>query len=189
MLSFISGKIIEKSQQWAIVVTHGIGYKVFCNTAKIASGEEVALFTYHHIREDQQALYGFTTSEELRLFELLITVNGVGPKVGMAIMTSAKPEQIISAIASGDSALFKAVSGIGQKVAAKIIVELKTKVGGMGEVDLSSLEGGNDVVDALEVLGYRKDEIREVMRQIPAEFEETQEKISWALKQMGKNNH
>jgi len=188
MIAYLTGRIIRVSTNYIVLDVNGVGYKVFVAPG-FREDDNVTFYTHHYVREQEQSLYGFATWQELNLFELLITVNGVGPKAAMAIMRSAKSDKIISAISSGDSALFKTVSGIGQKVAAKIIVELKTKVGGLGDIDLTSLEGGSDVVDALEALGYRKGEIGEVIRQMPTEFKNTQEKISWALKQMGKNNH
>ncbi len=185
MIARLSGELIEKTVNWIIVDVHGVGYKVYCDSSKMMD-DAITLYTHHHIREAEQSLYGFSTIGELQLFELLITVNGVGPKAAMAIMSAASPDRIKSAIAQSDASLFKSVSGIGQKVAAKIIVELKSKVGGIGEVDIAGLDASNDVVEALETLGYKKDEIASMLRQMPDDISETQDKISWVLKQMGR---
>lgn len=185
MIARLSGQLIKKASNWIIVDVHGVGYKVFCDATKI-SGDTITLYTHHHIREVEQSLYGFLAEAELQLFELLITVNGVGPKAAMAIMSSSAPDRIISAISQSDVSLFKSVSGIGQKVAAKIIVELKNKVGGVGEIDLGGLDSSSELVEALESLGYKKPEIAAVLRQMPSELSNTQEQLSWALKEMGK---
>jgi len=186
MIARLFGKVIEKSANWVIVDAGGVGYKVFCATDRIDDSENLTLFTHHHIRENEQTLYGFATLKELELFELLITVNGVGPKAAMAIMAGAKPEKIIAAIAEGDTSLFKSISGIGQKVAAKIIVELKSKIGDGGDFDLAGLEKSNDVIDALETLGYKRVEIASTLRAMPSDLKDTSAQLTWALKEMGK---
>ncbi len=185
MISRLVGQIIDRSSSWLILDVHGVGYKVFCDAPKINS-DNITLYTHHHIREVEQSLYGFLGEAELQLFELLITVNGVGPKAAMAIMSSSAPDRIISAISQSDVALFKSVSGIGQKVAAKIIVELKNKVGGVGDIDLGNIDGSSELVEALESLGYKRDEIAAVLRQMPSELKSTQEQLTWTLKEMGK---
>jgi len=189
MIARLTGKIIQTTSKFVVIDVHNVGYKVHCTTGFLNSeGVEATLYIYHYIREDQQSLYGFLTEAELQLFELLITVNGVGPKAAMAIMSSSSAEKITGAIAQGDVSLFKAVSGIGQKVAAKIIVELKNKVGGLGDIDLAGLDAGNEVVEALESLGYKKPEIAQALRDIPADITSTQSKVTWALKNLGKRN-
>lgn len=185
MIASLTGKVIHRFENYIILDVGGVGYKVYCQPSE-AGSEHITLFTHHHIREDQQALYGFTSHDQLELFELLLTVNGVGPKAALSIMSSASADKIISSIAQGDASLFKTVSGIGQKVAAKIIVELKNKVGGIGELDLLGLETSNEVIDALEVLGYKKAEVAEVLRNMPADIVDTRSKVSWALKEIGK---
>lgn len=187
MLSYLAGDIIAKDDSWIVLNVHDVGYKVFCDAGKIANDSKTTLFTHHYIREDQQSLYGFITQDELHLFELLIKVNGVGPKAAMSIMLSATPEKIISAISQGDVMLFKAVSGIGPKAAAKIIVELKNKVGGLGDYDLSTITGGDDVADALESLGYKKAEILSVIKNMPTNLQDIQSKVTWTLKELGKS--
>lgn len=188
MIARLTGKIIQTSSKYVVIDVSGVGYKVYCTTGFLNSeGVDATLFIYHYIREDQQSLYGFLTEAELQLFELLITVNGVGPKAAMAIMSSNSADKITAAIAQSDVSLFKAVSGIGQKVAAKIIVELKNKVGGLGDIDLAGLDAGNEVVEALESLGYKKPEIAAALRDMPSDIEGTQSKVTWALKNLGKH--
>jgi Holliday junction DNA helicase RuvA len=186
MIAKLTGKISHRSASWLILDVSGVGYKVFCHVGSLDDAALTTLFTHHYIREDQQTLYGFTTLAELELFELLITVNGVGPKAAMAIMSSSKSDRIVNAIAQGDTAVFKAISGIGPKVAAKIIVELKSKVGGIGGYDLTGFDASNEVVDALETLGYKKPEIAAVLKEMPADLKDTQTKVKWALKAMAR---
>ena len=186
MIAKLTGKIVHRGISWIILDTSGVGYKVYCRIEAINDVDEIELFIHHHIREDQQTLYGFSALAELELFELLITVNGVGPKAAMAIMGSAPPEKITAAIAQGDAGLFKAIFGIGPKVAAKIIVELKSKVGGIGGYDLAGLDASSDVVDALETLGYKKPEIAAVLGDMPADLTSTQAKVKWVLKTLGR---
>ena len=186
MIAKLTGKIVHRGISWIILDTSGVGYKVYCRIEAINDADKIELFVHHHIREDQQTLYGFAALAELELFELLITVNGVGPKAAMAIMGSARPEKITAAIAQGDAGLFKAISGIGPKVAAKIIVELKSKVGGIGGYDLAGLDASSDVVDALETLGYKKPEIAAVLGDMPAGLADTQAKVKWVLKTLGR---
>src|SRR3990167_6226685 len=119
MIAKLTGKIVHRGISWIILDTSGVGYKVYCRIEAINDADKIELFVHHHIREDQQTLYGFATLAELELFELLITVNGVGPKAAMAIMGSARPEKITAAIAQGDAGLFKAISGIGPQTPAQ----------------------------------------------------------------------
>ncbi len=186
MIVYLKGIILHKTANWLILETNGVGYRVFTNISSIGNEGKATLFIHHHIREDQQTLYGFATLAELELFELLITVNGVGPKAAMAIMSSSKSDRIVGAIAQGDTAVFKAISGIGPKVAAKIIVELKSKVGGIGGYDLIGLDASSEVVDALEMLGYKKPEIAAVLKDMPTDLADTQAKLKWVLKTIGK---
>lgn len=185
MIAKISGEISHIAANWIVIETSGVGYKVFCNTGQIKSGPAV-LFTYHYIREDQQSLYGFLSLEELALFELLITVNGVGPKAALAIMSSSSADRIKQSIASGDSGLFKAVSGIGPKVAAKIIVELKNKIGkAEGNYLPNDVGESQEIFEALTSLGYTQVEILTTLKNLPADITDTTEQINWVLKYIG----
>lgn len=186
MIAYLKGAILHRSTNWLILETNGVGYRVFTNIRSSENKVDATLFIHHHIREDQQTLYGFATLAELELFELLITVNGVGPKAAMAILSSSQADRIVNAIAQGDTAVFKAISGIGPKVAAKIIVELKNKVGGVGGYDLAGLGASSEVVDALETLGYKKPEIAVILKDMPTDLADTQAKLKWTLKALGK---
>jgi Holliday junction DNA helicase RuvA len=129
-------------------------------------GQRVRLHTHHLVREDQQALYGFRTTEELGFFELITTVTGVGPKVGLAIVSSRPVADLELAILQGDEAVLTAVSGVGKRLAARIVLELREKVVAAGAAGGAVAGGGSEseVVAALEALGYTSREGREAAR-------------------------
>jgi Holliday junction DNA helicase RuvA len=188
MISYLKGKVVVSRTGFIILETGGVGYGVNVDSATVlANGESTELFIHQHIREDLDDLYGFQSFDELNMFEKLITVSGVGPKAGLNIMSSGKSDKIIRAIISDDLNFFTAVPGIGKKVAAKIILELKSKLS--GDQNINVLAGGenNDLFDALESLGYKKNEIASFINKIPAEIITTEEKIRWCLKKLAKS--
>jgi Holliday junction DNA helicase RuvA len=153
-----------------IVEVGGIGYRVYCAPAVLAAvrvGERTKLFTHHLVREDVQALYGFRTPEELGFFGLLQTVTGVGPKVALAIVGSRAVGDLQLAILSEDLALLTAVSGVGKKLAARVVLELREKVAAAGVAagaTAGSPAGESEVVAALLALGYSLGEARQAAR-------------------------
>ena len=168
-----------------ILETGGVGYGVNIDmTTVLKNGQEYELFIHEHLREDADDFYGFKTFAELELFERLISVNGVGPKAAMNIMNSGQPNRIIQAIISDDLSFFTALSGIGKKVAAKIILDLKSKLSGDQSVNILSGQIDSDLFDALESLGYKKSEIALYINKIPAEITTIEEKIKWCLKNL-----
>jgi holliday junction DNA helicase RuvA len=184
MISYLKGKILEKTLNSLIVENGGIGYKVFVLPEVLEKklGEEVSFYTYHKISDDGQSLFGLPDFATLQFFELLITVSGVGPKVALAILSSARVEAVKQAIASQDTGMFKRISGVGTKTAEKIIVELKSKVGAIsGNLQNSSSE----VFDALLALGYSQREVREVIGKVDASGTQG-EQIKQALKLLAK---
>lgn len=191
MISYLKGRIILSRIGFVVLDVNGTGYKVFVNTqaerAFNAGGEKIELFIYECIREDSDDLYGFLTYQELELFEKLISVNGVGPKAALNIMSSSKPDQIIKAIVSDDISFFIAISGIGKKVAAKIILELKSKVSADKSISIiGKMDDSDDLISALEALGYKKTEFQSLMQKIPAEVISLEEKVRWCLKNISK---
>jgi holliday junction DNA helicase RuvA len=183
MIAYIKGKILEKGLTYFIVENQGLGYKVFVTPEALSKniGEEVALFTYHKVSEDGQALFGLPDFATLQFFEMLITVSGVGPKVALAILSAAKVDAVKDAIARQDVRIFTRISGVGTKTAEKIIVELKNKVGALLATGGSSTE----VFDALLALGYNQREVREAVQKI--DLSATQElQLKQALKALGK---
>jgi Holliday junction DNA helicase RuvA len=155
-----------------VIEVGGIGYRVFAAPSVLASaqpGGRLKLHTYHLVREDLQALYGFRSVEELGFFTLLLTVNGVGPKVALAIVGSRPTPDLQLAIMAQDQAVLVAIPGIGKKLAERVIFELKEKVaaagvsvGGVGSIGSAAGEG--EIVAALQALGYSLAEAREASR-------------------------
>ncbi len=160
MIASLDGMVGAVFADSLIVEVGGIGYRVFCAPAVLAAvrvGERTKLFTHHLVREDVQALYGFRTPEELGFFGLLQTVTGVGPKVALAIVGSRAVGDLQLAILSEDLALLTAVSGVGKKLAARVVLELKEKVAAAGVAagaTAGSPAGESEVVAALLALGY-----------------------------------
>jgi len=188
MISYLKGKVVVGKNGFIILEIGGVGYGVNVGIDKVSRNEqEYELFIHEHIREDADDLYGFLTFEELELFEKLISVNGVGPKAGMNIMGSFKSDEIKSAISAGNVAFFKAVSGIGNKVAAKIILDLKSKIGSIesGSI-ISGIDASDDVGEALQSLGYKPVEYQKILAKMPAEIDSTEEKVRWCLKNLAK---
>jgi Holliday junction DNA helicase RuvA len=184
MIGYIKGKILFSHTGRVIINNHDIGYRVFVLPTKgYQIGKEYELFIHHQIREDVSDLYGFEEPEELEMFENLITVNGVGPKAAMNILSSGEPQKIISAITNEDIGYFKSISGIGSKVAAKIIVDLKSK---LSRDDLVGAFGSSqefdEVSEALVSLGFKKSDISLLAKQMPDNLETNEDKVKWFLK-------
>jgi Holliday junction DNA helicase RuvA len=185
MIAYLSGKIILQKPTFLILDVNGVGYKIFTpgNVGEIEDNKELKLFIHENIREDCDDFYGFRAFSELELFQKLIGVNGVGPKAAMAILTGASGDKIISAILSDDLSFFQAVPGIGKKVAAKIILDLKSKISNLGgESVLGKMDESDEVIEALVTLGYKKGEIINSLSVIPSSIVKTEEKIRWFLK-------
>ena len=171
MIASVEGVVGAVAADSLVIETGGIGYRVFTSPAVIASatpGGTLKLHTYHLVREDQQALYGFRTVEELGFFTLLLTVNGVGPKVALAIVGSRPTPDLQLAIMAQDQAVLVAIPGIGKKLAERIIFELKEKVSAAGVAAGSAAAvttaSEGEVVAALQALGYSLGEAREASR-------------------------
>ncbi len=190
MISYLKGKIILKKEKFIIISTGNVGYKVFVMSSLGEVGEEIELFTYLNVREDLLALYGFKEYKELELFELLISVTGIGPKAGMGILALADPETIKIAIAKGDSSILTRVSGIGKKTAERVILELGNKftISDVENMEDKTREIGNhsDALDALASLGYSPNDAKKALANISPEIKDVGEKIKKALKELGK---
>ncbi|MEI6498832.1 MAG: Holliday junction branch migration protein RuvA [bacterium] len=189
MIAYIKGSIIVSQVNYVIVETGGLGYKVnLAQSQTFRSGEEAEFFIHEHIREESDDLYGFASIEQLELFEKLISVNGVGPKAGLSIMSVGSADEIITAIATENIAFFKSVSGIGQKVATKIILELKSKITGNRDTAglLNRSSDNEDILGALTALGYQPKEINRLVAKIPGEIIAIEEKVRWCLQNLAK---
>ena len=171
MIASLDGVVASVSANDVVLEVGGVGYRVFAGAgtlSRLRPGDRAKLFTHHLVREDVQALYGFGSTEELVFFELITTVSGVGPKVGLAIVSSRPVADLELAILQGDEAVLTAVSGVGKRLAGRIVLELKEKV--VAAAGAVSSPGGAEaeVIAALEALGYSSREGREAARQAVA---------------------
>jgi len=185
MIARISGTLVEKHPLYGIIDVNGVGYKVFATLPTLGHtpvGEKITLHTHSHIRENSQDLYGFEDKEEQILFELLISVSGIGPKSALGILNIAQPKSLKKAIAAGDTTHLTKVSGIGKKSAQKIIIELKDKLGDLQEGDVALMQEEVDTMDALKALGYGEKEIRDALQKIPRDVTGHQDRIKETLK-------
>ena len=172
MIASVEGRVGAVALDSLVIEVGGIGYRVFAAPAVIASavaGSTLKLHTYHLVREDQQALYGFRSPEELGFFNLLLTVTGVGPKVALAIVGSRPTADLQLAIMAQDQAVLVSIPGIGKKLAERVIFELKEKVSAAGIAASVGAAAGlgaaeSEVVAALQALGYSLGEAREASR-------------------------
>jgi Holliday junction DNA helicase RuvA len=173
MIASVEGKVAAVAADSLVVEVGGIGYRVFASPAIISTapqGGTLKLYTHHLVREDQQALFGFRTTEDLGFFNLLLTVTGVGPKVALAIVGSRPTPDLQLAIMAQDQAVLVAIPGIGRKLADRIIFELKEKVAaaGIAAAGIATAAGigaaESEVVAALQALGYSLGEAREASR-------------------------
>ncbi len=192
MIASVEGIVGAIAADSLVIEVGGIGYRVFTAPAVIATtapGSRLKLHTYHLVREDQQALFGFRNGDELGFFNLLLTVTGVGPKVALAIVGSRPPADLQLAILQQDQAVLVSIPGIGKKLAERIIFELKEKVSAAGVAAGSSAAfstaSEGEVVGALQTLGYSLGEARDASRmalQDPAVGAGLEERVKAALR-------
>ncbi len=199
MISRLRGEVIKKGPRFAIVEVGGdssaVGYKAFLMESVLDSlsvGQKTSLWTHFVVREDAQDLYGFTDEESLALFELLISISGIGPKTGLNVLNIVSPKTLRRAVSSGDTSYLTKVSGIGRKIAQKIVIELKDKFeAGDSTLGGEMLGGDSDALEALKSLGYQEREARDVLRKIGDKNGDTggeesaSEKVKKALKILG----
>lgn len=189
MFAQIAGKISGIRGGNVIVEVNGIGYKVSVSAYTLGkvAGEEEALFHIHtHVREDQFALYGFLSEDELEMFELLITISGIGPKAALGILSIADPDTIRTAIINKDPSVLTQVSGVGKKTAERVIVELQNKVSAPFGQAASRTTPDHEALQALLSLGYSVTEGREALKMVSPEVDDIGERIRAALKLLGK---
>jgi Holliday junction DNA helicase RuvA len=190
MISYLSGIVIHKDLKYAVIQTAGgVGYKVSGTIDTISGlheGNPGTLWIYTAVRENSIDLYGFKDMEALEFFELLLTISGIGPKSALGILSAAPVATIREAVGSGETAYLTKISGIGKKVAEKIVLELKGKVDFKGEAGRSEFGGDIDAIEALKSLGYNHKEAKESLEGIPKEITDTTEKIKFALKALSR---
>ena len=189
MIAHVSGVVAEKFASSVIVDVQGVGYEV-----QVAAGdydgvslhEEVKFFTYHHVREQAQELFGFSNLAAKKLFELLIAVQGVGPKAALAILSLGDSELVRNAIASSDSGFIAKASGVGKKTAERVVVDLSDKVGVATAVAQASggttTSAGDEALEALIALGYTLNDAMLALENVPKNLP-TAERVTQALKE------
>jgi Holliday junction DNA helicase RuvA len=193
MIASLQGVIDAITSDSLVVNVGGVGFKVAVPTSVISEGgvigSQIKLHTHLHVREDDLSLYGFDSPDGLRLFELLISVSGLGPKTGMAMLSGMNAEQLTLAIASGSTEMLTTIPGIGKKTAARLILELKDKIGTVMIASTASqvVRENADVISALISLGYSIQEATHAVIAIPDSQKLTlEEKITLALQYLGK---
>ncbi len=190
MISYLNGKIINKNDNFVIINVSGVGYKVFVNSSfalELKVGVDVEIYTYQHVKEDILALYGFRGLHECELFELLLSISGIGPKSAVSVLAIASVVEIKNSIASGDCSLLTQVSGIGKKTAERVVLELKDKIIKLGvdpvtgKNEIGSIVG-SDEIDGLITLGYSLQQAREALLKVDSSITDSGERIREALK-------
>ena len=199
MFAYIKGVLETKQNTFVVIDVQGIGYKVFMPSNSIDAlgeiGEIVKVYTYYYVREDNISLYGFSSNEELRMFELLLSVSGVGAKSGVAMLSEISPSKFALAVITDDVASLTKIPGVGKKTAARIILELKDKLKTEQALEtseetktkISNDENIDEAIAALQVLGYTKKEIQKALEKVETKGLEIEEIIKIGLKYLGKN--
>lgn len=201
MFAYIKGTLEYKDNDYLVIEVNGVGYKIFTSLATIETsgkiGDEIKLYTYLHVREDVMCIYGFITRDELNMFELLITVSGVGPKAALSLLSSISPSRFALAIVTDDIQTLTKAQGIGKKTAQRMILELKDKIKkeqlsqskgpNIDEIDLQNNSSRlSEAVSALMVLGYSGVEASRAVSKVFNEDMELEMIIKNSLKEMVK---
>ena len=190
MIAHLVGEVVEKFGSSLIIDVNGVGYEMMVPMPDFEAcnlGEERKFYTYHSVRENAEELYGFSSLMAKKIFELLISVQGVGPKAGIAILSLAEAEEVRNAIANADTAFVAKASGVGKKTAERVIVDLRDKVGipsryGATEVKSVKMEAGSDeALDALIALGFPLKEATAILEKVDPSLP-VEERIKLALK-------
>ena len=192
MIASLHGTLESLGSDWAIINVGGIGFQVYMPTSTLSilgtTGEEVQLYTHLHLREDNATLYGFALADELRLFQTLIGVSGLGPRLALAMLSVMSVEKLTMAIVTGSVDLLTVVPGIGKKVANRIILELKEKIGAGWIITPAAqlAQENTDVLAALTSLGYSVAEATRAVATLPPDQDlSLEEKIKLALQYFG----
>lgn len=190
MIAHLRGKIEEKFGNFLTIDVNGVGYEIAVPTPDFEAvnlGEEKKFYTYHAVRENAEDLYGFSSLAAKKIFELLISVQGIGPKAAIAILSLAEAEEVRNAIANADAAFISKASGVGKKTAERVIVDLRDKVGipshyGATETKFATVQPANDeALDALIALGFPLKEATAALEKVDLSLP-TEERVRLALK-------
>lgn len=191
MIAHLKGKIAYARGSYVVVDVNNVGYKVHLSAytfGKVAgkTGRETDIYVHTHVREDTLALYGFLVEEELEMFELLLSISGIGPKAALGILSIATPRTIQTAILNEDPSILTKVSGIGKKTADRVILELKNKVADMPDSQKEKVTSDADALEALVSMGYTISEARDALKSVSADIKDVGARIREALRNMGK---
>ena len=200
MIAFVSGILEIKLNGYIVIDVAGIGYKVFMSETAIDSltdiGDKVKVYTHQHVREDDISLYGFLTMEELNMFELLISVSGVGAKSALSILANVEPSAFALAVITNDTSKLVKIPGVGAKTAARIVLELKDKLKNQDVVAKKenivkktkvNREELDEAITALQVLGYNRRDIEKVFEKIELNEMKLEDMIKQGLKYLSRN--
>ena len=190
MIAHVFGKVAEKFNGSLVVDVHGVGYEVSVATNDfdaVILDQEVKFYTYHHVREQSEELFGFSSLAAKKLFEMLITVQGVGPKAALSILSLGDAEQVRNAIANADSGFVQKATGVGKKTAERVVVDLSDKVGlpthyGRAEAPLQTeLNTSDEALEALMALGYTLADATKALENVDINLP-TSQRVTEALK-------
>lgn len=204
MIAYVKGELVQKQIGYVVIDVGGLGYKIYMSEPSIEEigniGEEVKVHTYYRVSEDDISLFGFNTQEELRMFELLISVSGIGAKTAIAMLACIEPSQFAIAVISDDIDTLKKIPGVGPKSAQRIVLELKDKMKKeqqIAELTNASLEQKSKIkkvivadskvqeaIDALQVLGYAKKDVEKALEQIDTTEIKVEDIIKKALREL-----
>ena len=204
MIAYVKGELVQKQIGYVVIDVGGLGYKIFMSEPSIDEigniGDEVKVHTYYRVSEDDISLFGFNTQEELRMFELLISVSGIGAKTAIAMLACIEPSQFAIAVISNDIDTLKKIPGVGPKSAQRIVLELKDKMKKeqqISELTNATLEQKSKIkkvivadsktqeaIDALQVLGYTKKDVEKALEQIDTAELKVEDIIKRALREL-----
>ena len=190
MIAHVFGKVAEKFNGSLVIDVHGVGYEVSVATNDfdaVILDQEVKFYTYHHVREQSEELFGFSSLAAKKLFEMLITVQGVGPKAALSILSLGDAEQVRNAIANADSGFVQKATGVGKKTAERVVVDLSDKVGlpthyGRAEAPLQTeLNTSDEALEALMAFGYTLADATKALENVDINLP-TSQRVTEALK-------
>ena len=185
MIGFLRGKVHLFGNDYVLLDVNNVGYRInFYHPEKLKIGEEVLIYTYENIREDEQSLFGFLSYAEYELFVKLISVKGLGPKIASGILAKSKVDDIIRAIENSDVNYMKSMPGVGAKTASQIILDLKGKLVASEEIKVN--EKLNDAVETLKSLEFKSLELKNIIKELSKEDLSTEQYVKRALAMLAK---
>jgi len=187
MIERLKGRVVELSKGSIIVDVNDVGYRIFVPAhirESLTKNEVAIILCYQHVTETSLDLYGFLDVEEINMFKMLISISGVGPKSGLAILDTADIKELKQAIASEDPEILTRVSGIGPKLAGRIVLELKNK---LVKGDTQALSQDLDIIEGLTALGFTSVQARDAVKEVGTDVTDPDKKLAASLKLLGKN--